>query len=81
MTPALSTVHLVMTKPTKYVLPEQTLQEHNLGIQQSKAQFIKQNSQIMHCQNKHYKNTNLEMSRLKHNSFGNDKAHKNSKRV
>ena len=23
-----------MTKPTKYVLPEQTLQEHNLGIQQ-----------------------------------------------
>ena len=21
-----------MTKPTKYVLPEQTLQEHNLGI-------------------------------------------------
>ena len=29
-----------MKKPRKYELPEQTLQEHNLGIQQIKAQFI-----------------------------------------
>ena len=27
-------------KLTKYVLPEQTLQEHNLVIQQIKAEFI-----------------------------------------
>ena len=32
--------HLVMTKPTKCVLPEQTQQEHNLGIQEIKAQLI-----------------------------------------
>ena len=30
----------VLTKLTKYVRPEKTLQEHNLGIQQIKAQFI-----------------------------------------
>ena len=28
-----------MTKPTKYALPEQTLQVHNLGIEQIKAQI------------------------------------------
>ena len=30
----------VMTKLTKYVMPEKTLQEHKLLIQQIKAQFI-----------------------------------------
>ena len=29
-----------MTRPTKYVLPQQTLQKHNLGIQQIKAHLF-----------------------------------------